>query len=75
MNVANTREIQRTRQGASEKGGLDLVFEKWEEILDSQRKKVRESFCGKTHVRRGIKEGKPRNEFVEVNRSICHKGR
>lgn len=30
MNVANnnTKEIQRTLQGASEKGGLDLVFEK-----------------------------------------------
>lgn len=77
MNVANnnTREIQRTCQGAAEKGGLDLVFGKWGETLDSQRKKVRASFCRKTRVRRGIKEGKPRNEFVRVNWSICHKGR
>lgn len=70
------REIQRTLQWASEKDGLDLVFGKWGEILDSQRKKVGESFCRKTRVRRSIREGKPRNEFVKsVNQSICHKGR
>lgn len=74
--TVNTKEIQRTLQRASEKGGLDLVFEEWKkkQKLDSQRKEVRESFCRKkTHLRTGIKEGKPVNEFVKVNGSIHHK--
>ena len=47
-----------------------------EKTLVSQRKGVGESFSRKeAHVRTGLKEGKPRNEFGRVNGSVCHKGR
>lgn len=68
--------IQWTLQRVSEKDGADLVFSKTEKNMDCQRKEIRGSFLRKeTHVRKGIKEGKPRNGFFRVTASICHKGR
>lgn len=72
----NTKEIQSTVCRMSEKGRLDLAFEKWKKTWIIRESKSGKGFSRKeTHVRKGTKEGKPRNDFVRVSGSVCHKGR
>lgn len=45
--TVNTEEIQSTLQGALEKGGLDLVFEKWEKDWRVRERKSEKIFVGR----------------------------
>lgn len=59
-----------------EKGRLDLVFEKWKKIWIIRESKLGKGFFRKEiYVRKGIKEGKLRNDFVRVSGFVCYKGR
>lgn len=80
MLAINTKEILRIPWTTSEKGRLDLVFKNWKKKnLVSQRQAVGEFFLlflrKETHIRRGLKERKPRKEFGRVSGSTCHKER